>query len=197
VIFVILASALTALVNRVSFAVFDLAGQVCTPSQNPAQPVAGSMKAKFETSALCAPTGLLVEKHNTYRITLVVTEPWEDGYKAGEPNPDKAKGIETGPKGFGYEKMRPMMWLGLPIRRLLGSNWFATTLRVGNKGFGELVLPFAKDASGNGYTATFEARRSGELFVYVNDSVVGIPGLFDTFYRNNKGKADLTVELLK
>jgi len=197
-IFVILASALTALVNRVSFAAFDLAGQVCTPSQNSrAQLVTVSGTAKFETNALCAPTGLLVEKHKSYRITLVVTDPWEDGHKSGESDPEKARGIETGPDGFGYERMRPMMWLGLPIRRLVGSNWFATILRVGNKGFGELVPPFAKDRSGNVYTATFKARKSGELFVYVNDTVVGIPGYFDVFYKNNKGKADLTVELLK
>jgi hypothetical protein len=26
--------------------------------------------------------------------------------------------------------------------------------------------------------------RKGELFVFVNDAVVGIPGLYDVFYRN-------------
>jgi uncharacterized protein (DUF2235 family) len=197
-IFVVLAAAVTTLVNRVSFAVLDLAGQVCVPSQNPpAQAVTGSGKAKFETNALCAPTGLLLERNKSYRITLVVTEPWEDGHTFGEADPAKARGIETGPDGFGYERMRPMMWLGLPIRRLVGSNWFATIIRVGNKGFGEGVPPFAKDANGNGYTAIFKARKSGELFVYVNDTVVGIPGYFGAFYGNNKGKADLTVELLK
>ena len=36
--------------------------------------------------------------------------------------------------------------------------------------------------------------RSGELFVYVNDAVIGIPGHVDKFYRNNKGKAELTIE---
>jgi hypothetical protein len=31
----------------------------------------------------------------------------------------------------------------------------------------------------------------------VNDTVIGIPGYFDYFYTlNNKGKADLTLELL-
>jgi len=28
--------------------------------------------------------------------------------------------------------------------------------------------------------------RDGELFVFVNDAVIGIPGLYRTFYRNNK-----------
>ena len=202
-IFVILASVIVALANRISFAVFDLTGQVCVPSQN-AQPVTGNATAGFETKTLCTPTGLAVEKNKSYRITLVVTDPWEDGRRFDEPNPEKAKGIETGPEGFGYGKMRPLMWLGLPIRRLLASNWFAPVIRIGNRGFGELVLsyeakrtPPCQCPSITRYTATFKARRSGEVFVYVNDSVIGIPGYFDRFYTlNNKGKADLTLQVL-
>jgi uncharacterized protein (DUF2235 family) len=202
-IFVVLASAVVALLNRASFAAFDLTGQVCAPGQS-SQAVTGSATASFETGTLCTPTGLAVEKNKSYRITLVVTDPWEDGHRFGEPNSEKAKGIETGPEGFGYEKMRPFMWLGLPIRRLLASNWFAPVIRVGDKGFGELVLsyeakrtPPCQCPSITRYTATFKARKSGEVFVYVNDSVIGIPGYFDRFYKsNNKGKADLTLQVL-
>ena len=205
VIFVLLLAVVAALANRISFAAFDLTGQICVPSQNPrARPVTGSATAAFETRALCAATGLAVEKNKSYRITLVVTDPWEDGHKFDEPNSEKARGIETGPEGFGFEKMRPMMWLGVPIRRLLASNWFATVVRVGNEGFGELVLSYERKQSPpcqcpstTSYSATFKARKSGEVFVYVNDSVVGIPGYFDAFYRsNNKGKAELTLQLL-
>jgi hypothetical protein len=32
-----------------------------------------------------------------------------------------------------------------------------------------------------------------ELFVFVNDAVLGIPGLYDLLYRNNSGTAVLTV----
>jgi hypothetical protein len=41
--------------------------------------------------------------------------------------------------------------------------------------------------------ATIKPTREGELFIFVNDSVLGIPGLYDFFYRNNKGTAKLTV----
>ena len=206
IIFVLLAVAVITLVNRVSFAAFDLAGQVCVPSQNPpARPVTGSAMAKFETRTLCSATGLAVERNKTYRITLAVTDPWEDGHKFGEPNAEKARGIETDPRGFGFEKMRPVMALGVPTRRLLSSNWFATIIRIGNRGFGEIVLPYDRKESPpcqcpstTSYTAQFRARKSGELFVYVNDTVIGIPGYFDVFYTsNNKGKADLTLELLE
>lgn len=34
--------------------------------------------------------------------------------------------------------------------------------------------------------AEIRARRSGELFMYVNDAVVGIPGLVEYFYTNRR-----------
>lgn len=33
-----------------------------------------------------------------------------------------------------------------------------------------------------------------ELFVFVNDAVIGIPRLYDLLYRNNRGTAYLTVK---
>jgi hypothetical protein len=37
------------------------------------------------------------------------------------------------------------------------------------------------------------ATRDGELFLFVNDAVIGLPGLEGTFYSNNAGTADVTV----
>ena len=111
IIFVILVFVGFSVLNRISFAAFDLAGQVCEPSQNPpAQPVTGSAMAKFETRTLCSATGLAVERNKTYRITLAVTDPWEDGHKFGEPNAEKARGIETDPRGFGLPAAFACCW---------------------------------------------------------------------------------------
>ena len=33
----------------------------------------------------------------------------------------------------------------------------------------------------------FKATRDGELFLFVNDATVGIPGWYDVFYKNNRG----------
>jgi hypothetical protein len=196
-IFLVLVFAGVSLVNRVSFALFDVAGHVCTGQD--AQPVtANTAPRPFETTALCAATGLAVEKGKSYRVTLAVTDPWEDGY-----NPANAKGIKTGPQGFGFEKMTWKMWFGLPFRRLLASNWFTPVVRIGNTGFGEIVAPFERIEPPHclcpatiTYTANFKARKSGEVFVYVNDAIIGMPGYFGSFYENNKGKADLTLQLL-
>jgi len=201
IIFVVLLVIGFAVVNRTLFAVWDIAGKTCEPSSQAAV-VTQKSAVTFETKAFCTGTKLAVEKGKSYRVTIVVTDPWEDGHNFKESNPEKARGIETDPRGFGFEKMRWTMIPGLPIRRLLESNWFATVLRIGNKGFGEVVLSYKRNDSPPclcpekiTYTATFKAKKSGELFVYVNDSVLGWPGWFDYFYSlNNKGKAELTLE---
>ena len=45
-------------------------------------------------------------------------------------------------------------------------------------------------------TVELRPRSSGELFLFVNDAVVAWPGLTDLFYRNNHGRAELTLERL-
>jgi uncharacterized protein (DUF2235 family) len=191
------------LANRISFAWFDHRGHVCAPGQ-PGPPLTGkSAEKRFETKAICTSTELQVEKGKTYQVVITLDAPWEDGYKLNEPNAIKAKGIETGPDGFGFDKMTWRMWFGLPIRRELGANWFAAILRIGDKGSGEIGLTFERvDAlrpqpGPMRYKAQFKARRSGEVFVYVNDSVLGWPGYFDYFYQlNNKGDATISLELV-
>jgi uncharacterized protein (DUF2235 family) len=205
VILVALAYCAMAAVSRVSFLAFDVSGYACTASPGLKQ-VEGPETRSFETSKLCTATGLKVLKGQTYNVSLLLTDGWEDGF-----NPKKGKGIETDPNGFGWDKMTWSMTLGLPLRRLLSSNWFATIVRIGDTGFGEMVLPFKpadqlidkcdKPDFMSGkcpvqqprYTATFKAAKDGEVFVYVNDSVVLWPG-FHWFYDNNKGKAELTIE---
>ena len=37
------------------------------------------------------------------------------------------------------------------------------------------------------------ATRDGELFLYVNDAIVAIPGLYGLFYKNNEGSAKVVI----
>jgi len=64
-----------------------------------------------------------------------------------------------------YDKMTPMMYLGCTLRRQIASNWFATILRVGNTGFGE-VRPVSC-ATGlripPRYKASFKPPRTGDV----------------------------------
>ena len=45
----------------------------------------------------------------------------------------------------------------------------------------------------HGLISDITANATGELFLYVNDAVLTLPGLTDVFYKNNSGKAKVTV----
>jgi hypothetical protein len=39
--------------------------------------------------------------------------------------------------------------------------------------------------------------RSGELFVFVNDAVIGLPRAWNYFYRNNSGEATVVIRKIR
>lgn len=143
----------------------------------------GAKPIVMQTSSACNATGVKVTESKTYRITLTVKEPWKDA------------AIETDPNGF---DSRRASWLQLPgsvYRRLVWSNWFATILRVGGPGLEEHLLQL--EPKDGGWTATFEPRSSGEVFLYVNDAVIGLPWIYGVFYCNNHGTAEVRLEKIE
>ena len=79
----------------------------------------------------------------------------------------------------------------VPLRRETTQDWFHVVLRYGSVGGEEDFIE--PDPDDYNLEATIKPKRSGEVFVFVNDAVVGIPGLYDLFYRRNKGTATLTI----
>lgn len=140
--------------------------------------------AHMETAKACNATGLRVAEGETYRITLKVTDAWLDHKTATNPN------------GFDNDRATWVQLLGWPYKRLIWSNWFATILRVGGPGLEEHLLRF-EEKEGNSWTTTFAPRANGEVFLYVNDTVLSFPWIYDVFYRsNNHGKAEVRIEKL-
>jgi uncharacterized protein (DUF2235 family) len=132
----------------------------------------------FRTKELCHPTGLKVTHGEKYRITLTIPEndPWLDD------------GIPADPRGFVLGSWRQIG--GIPFKRLIWSNWFRPIVRVGSTGLEEHLPDFVQDtADKTRWNAEFIARGDGEVFVYVNDTSIFLPGLLNAFYRNNKGSA--------
>ncbi len=84
-----------------------------------------------------------------------------------------------------------------PYRRHVGEPWFKLILRIGKRG-SDVYTPnwrlVASDQTGDTYEADLEARRSGPLFVYVNDALPMVLPHF--FYSNNDGAARIRVEPL-
>ena len=180
-----------ALVSRVTFGAANALGYICEPKGGTV--VAGAATSpSFLTKDVCTSTGLIVKQGATYRVAIKVEAPWIDGYREGKPG-----GIPTDPRGFGWGKTKILQYLGVPYRRLMWSNWFSTVLRVGSTGFEEHLLSLKEESAADGviYTATFKPQKDGEVFIFVNDSVIGLPGIYDYFYRsNNAGAATVTLQ---
>jgi uncharacterized protein (DUF2235 family) len=140
----------------------------------------------MKTASACNATGLTVAPGKTYRVTLTIAEPWKDDT------------IETNPNGFDRHLASWPQLLGVPYRRLIWSNWSATILRVGGPGLEEHLLDLTQPdpRQARVWTATFEPRSSGEVFLYVNDATLSVPWLYDLFYWNNQGTADVQLDIL-
>ena len=167
-----------ALLSQLSFRTADALGKYCAGSATSA--------ASFATKDFCMPTGVKVTRDEEYRVLLEVTSDWSDS------------AIATDPSGFGFKKMAPLMYLGLPFRRVVFSSWFAPVLRVGSKGGEEHVLDLKPVNPGQGklYEARLKPRSDGEVFLFVNDAVFGWPAPQGYFYENNRGTASIKIEHL-
>jgi hypothetical protein len=99
---------------------------------------------------------------------------------------------------------RVASFLTLPLRRVLNRPWLSPIARIGAVGTDEYPLdPGTNPTAGqeaatqerqrNELVADIRARRDGELFLYVNDAVVAIPGLADLFYRREHGTRQVEV----
>jgi uncharacterized protein (DUF2235 family) len=187
-------------VSHLLFDARDAAGAFCqetAPALRQTVAPGAPRGATFRASSLCAPTGIEVDEGRRYRITLETTN-WYD------------KNFPSPPAGFEVRQLpglgaRAVMLGALPMRRVLNKAWFQPIARIGAVGADEYPLEpdtrqiVATPESGEGrreLVADIRARRSGELFLYVNDAVVGIPRFVGHFYANNRGEATVTVARL-
>jgi uncharacterized protein (DUF2235 family) len=193
VVFVYLAFGLA---SHLSFDVLDVAGYTCTGSTTAPVKIGKKVGDKnikpieFKTSDLCTATGVMLEKRAHYRATVVPENGWSSGFTR----------IAVPPGGFSpkdapqwYERI--YLSLFLPLRREFKREWFRIVLRFGEIG-GEEAF-YDPDPSDPIIEFPFRPTRDGELFVFVNDAVIGIPGLFDVLSRKNRGKAKLIIERIK
>jgi uncharacterized protein (DUF2235 family) len=189
------------IVSHLFYNIQDVAGFACKDSESdPAikkptllkvgvpHSVDFKVSKDFKTSEFCIPTGILLKKGARYIVSVDELEPWSDlGIK-----------VPTG----GFSPKDPPAWyqriflsLGLPLRREWFHDWFRIGLRYGRVGGEEVFLE--PDPDDPKIQSPLKPTRDGELFVFVNDAVIGIPGLYDLLYRNNRGSARLTVTRTK
>ena len=118
------------------------------------------------------------------KVEAVADQPWRD---ADIPVP--IGGFSAAVQPVWYHRL--LLGMGVPLRRELTQDWFRIVLRYGGVGGEETFID--PDPEDSVIETVIKPTRKGELFIFVNDAVIGIPGLYDLFYRNNKGAAKLTV----
>jgi hypothetical protein len=77
----------------------------------------------------------------------------------------------------------------IPFRRILAEDWLTIIVRVGSSGNQEYSL-------GSRRWLEIGPTRDGELFVYTNSPVLGLPIIWNRFYAGNKGTVALQVEVV-
>jgi uncharacterized protein (DUF2235 family) len=180
---------LIATMNHGALIVRGMIGRDCTSSRTVLTTPPG--KAEIATKTYCAGTGIELQAQHTYRIELQVKD---------QALVDGGWVTDLG----GYEARLPQVFKAF-TRRHWTENFFVPVARVGKFGAEEYVLspriayPTITNGTHAGSTirkrlvTTLRPKQSGELFMYVNDTALGIDGLRDIFYNDNIGVIKLNI----
>jgi uncharacterized protein (DUF2235 family) len=177
-----------AALNRVTLLEESGRGVFC---RNTAGPGALGKSFAFPINDACFATGIKLKKNSIYRITIKQDGAWSDG------------NILTSMAGYRLGDIptvrRPVIFLSQLFKRNLSQPFFMVMMRIGQRTNEEEPISENHTASvspfdGQGATRTFRAKWAGDLFLHVNDVVVGIPGYVDWFYRDNQGAATVIVD---
>jgi hypothetical protein len=152
--------------NRAVFTVMSAAGQTCRPAVALARTAAAWPEVKFSNKEICQSTGIELERGRTYEVSITLPTDWAD------------KKTPASLAGFGSSE-NPWVYIpALPFRRVLREQWFVPIARIGRHipEYHTLTQPMTE----------ITPRRTGQLYLFVNDAV-GIPPWHRFFYQNNKG----------
>ena len=176
---------LIAMGSRMSFTTLDGFGKICDTNHQ-TQNAHFDKELVFNPQSLCFATGLKMVRGQRYEIDFRVSEGWADESINADVN--------------GWRGAPWYMNLFTPIRRHLSVGWYQPVARINNKLFDRYLLhenmqqPSPDESKETTHLRMqFKARRSGQLFIYLNDAVFFSKGMSQVFYDNNKGKAYVTV----
>ncbi|MBN9217623.1 MAG: DUF2235 domain-containing protein [Mesorhizobium sp.] len=174
--------------NKTTFEVADSMGAFCAEpaSTNPtgAERLTGTPYV-LNTADMCGDTGNWLQQGVRYKVEISITDAWKDGALCADTR--------------GVQESSVAHYLATLMKRWWAEPYFKPIARVGRFGNDEYVLnavePVIPGQCANmKLAAEIKPKTSGELYVYVNDAVVGLPGIYDFFYRhNNQGSAQVSV----
>ena len=161
--------------DRTAFVLRDRSGSLCPPTAETTKPVE-EVSIAFDIAIPCFATGIKFTEGDVYRFD--VTDPeWHDGSLAAN--------------AAGVARLPITLILAGPSRRHVFQPWLKLVGRVGQAGNETFAI-------GSGL-AVYKANATGELFLYVNDAVIGLaPGRFWAWpyywrWGKNEGRANVIV----
>lgn len=174
--------------------------------QNPFKYLAayGLTLPEFRTSSLCQNMRVSLDRYGKYLVRFESTDSFADrggeidapyGYHSfgviTEPSKAGGSGAQESDSHMSVLNMLQMMAL-VPLRRELTRPWLRVVARIGGTGGEE---SFLDPDFGDHYkiNETVTATRNGELFLFVNDAVIGIPRLYGWFYGDNQGSTRVLI----
>jgi hypothetical protein len=136
--------------------------------------------------------GVWVEQNGRYLVQFESTDDFKDG-----DDIDASEGFYS--TTFNSISQQAAFLAAVPLRRELFHPWFRVVARIGGKGSEEKALePDLNDKFL--IDEPIKATRDGELFLFVNDAIIGLPGFggyfYKLFYGNNKGSTRVTIKRL-
>jgi hypothetical protein len=168
--------------SHLAFTVQDGLGMIC--DEDPGRRADPGSVIRFDPKDYCYDTGLELKRGATYFVTVKVYD-WGDS------------GVEADARGC----IDAPFWLHLatPLRRHYFADWYQPVARIRDSLFDRYPLASTQAVSTgrkpyeDTVVMNFKARRTGRLFLYLNDAVLFHPALVRGFYANNQGQACLVM----
>jgi hypothetical protein len=146
----------------------------------------------LDISSACKATGILLEQGEKYRVTIT------PGPGENDAAWKKNSSINVSTRGLDVSKLTPVerfwQFVYWPLKRHLFVEPFKVIARIGSTGSDERVLePDDYPKSNKKLDVIITPKRDGELFLYVNEAVWAWPKPWNSFYKDNRGKATIEV----
>ncbi len=157
--------------SHILFNFFDADGYICVEADSHSlrhlQVNETVDNITFRPSALCQNTGIALEENAVYLIQFDSTATFRDG------SIDASRGYTWLEVAQWHERIAKLLLV--PLRREWFRPWFRVVARIGGRGSEETFLdPDFTDQ--HWIDEKIHATREGELFLFVNDTVIGVPG---------------------
>ncbi|WP_027059750.1 DUF2235 domain-containing protein [Mesorhizobium loti] len=186
--------------NKTAFEVADSMGAFCEDPKLENSTGVERLRATpsgFKTNEMCNDTGNWLQEGVRYEVIVTIDpkDPWIDGVKDPDKIRDRGCADTLGVADGSFRR-----YLTTLAKRWWAEPYFKPIARVGRFGNDEYALdPVGPTTLGKclnmRLTAEIKPKASGELYFYVNDAVIALPGVSNFFYwHDNLGSAEVSVK---